>query len=51
VRHPQYGKYRKAVFDYYPPSERLDFSDTGELLFILNYGELPVAAFQERFLQ
>jgi len=38
------------IFAYYPPTVRLDFSDTGELLYILGMGEIGVDAFRERFL-
>jgi hypothetical protein len=51
LAHPNYGKYWKAAFDYYPPTERLDFSDTGELFHILKRGELGVNAFKEHFLR
>ena len=51
LAHPNYGKYWKAAFEYYPPTERLDFSDTGELLHILKQGPLSVSDFKQRFLK
>ncbi len=48
--HPKLGPIWKAAFAYYPPSERLDFSDTGELMRILGLGEIGIDEFQERFL-
>jgi len=47
--HPKYGKAWKAAFSYYPPKQRLDFSDTGELLHLLGLGELGIEPFQKRF--
>jgi len=48
--HPRLGPAWAAAFDYYPPRERLDFSDTGELLHLLGVGELGFDAFRERYL-
>lgn len=48
--HPLFGAMWKAAFAYYDPRERLDFSDTGELLHILSLGELDLDAFRARFL-
>ena len=50
VGDPRSGAMWRAAFAYYDPEERLDFSDTGELMFILGLGELDVSEFQERFL-
>lgn len=51
VRHPVFGPAWRSAFDYYDPKERLDFSDTGELLHILGLGEMGFDAFRERFLE
>ena len=51
VSHPVFGPTWKAAFSYYNPEERLDFSDTGELLFILGIGEIGFDAFRELFLE
>lgn len=48
--HPEFADTWKAAFEYYDPDERLDFSDTGELLHILGLGELGVDKFRQRFL-
>jgi hypothetical protein len=48
--HPVFGPGWKAAFAYYPPEERLDFSDTGELMHILGLGEMSIDAFRARFL-
>lgn len=50
VAHPVYGPMWKAAFVYYDPNDRLDFSDTGELMRILGLGEIGVDEFRERFL-
>jgi hypothetical protein len=46
-----YGAMWRAAFSYYPPSERLDFSDTGELMHILGLGEIGIEAYRTQFLQ
>lgn len=51
VAHPVFGPAWKAAFAYYPPRERVDFSDTGELLHILGLGELNLDDFRRRFLE
>jgi hypothetical protein len=48
--HPTFGKAWRAAFAYYNPKDRLDFSDTGELLHILGLGELGIDAVRQRFL-
>ncbi|MBS3734764.1 MAG: hypothetical protein KGY99_07535 [Phycisphaerae bacterium] len=48
--HPAFGAHWRAAFDYYNPNHRLDFSDTGELMRILELGEVGIDAFRERFL-
>ena len=48
--HPVFGVAWQAAFEYYPPAERLDFSDTGELLHILGLGEMGIEDFRKRFL-
>ena len=48
--HPVFGPAWRAAFAYYDPRERLDFSDTGELLHILGLGEMGIDAFRQRFL-
>jgi hypothetical protein len=49
-QHPLFGPAWKAAFAYYNPKERLDFSDTGELMHILGLGELGIEDFRKRFL-
>lgn len=51
TRHPTFGKAWQAAFDYYDPRQRLDFSDTGELLHMLGLGELSIDAIRRRFLE
>ena len=48
--HPVFGPVWEAAFTYYDPTVRLDFSDTGELLYILGLGEMSVDDFRKRFL-
>ncbi|MEK6239049.1 MAG: hypothetical protein N2C14_30405 [Planctomycetales bacterium] len=48
--HSTFGEVWKAAFAYYDPNHRLDFSDTGELLYILGLGEIGVVDFQKQFL-
>jgi hypothetical protein len=48
--HGVFGDVWKAAFAYYNPEQRLDFSDTGELMHILGLGELGIEDFQARFL-
>ena len=48
--HPVFAGYWRAAFSYYDPKERLDFSDTGELMYILSLGEIGIEQFSERFL-
>lgn len=50
LAHGDFGPAWRAAFAYYDPAERLDFSDTGELLHILRLGELSVDKIRERFL-
>jgi hypothetical protein len=49
--HPVFGAAWEAAFEYYPPAQRLDFSDTGELLHILGLGEMGIEDFRKRFLR
>lgn len=49
--HPSFGPAWRAAFAYYDPRTRLDFSDTGETLYIVGLGELGIDEFGERFLQ
>jgi len=49
-RHPVFGAAWRAAFEYYDPADRLDFSDTGELMHILGLGEMGIDAVRERFL-
>lgn len=51
LAHPRFGSMWEAAFAYYDPDVRLDFSDTGELMFLLGLGELDVDAFQARYLE
>ncbi len=48
--HPVFGKIWKTAFAYYNPKERLDFSDTGELMYILGLGEIDFDDFRKRYL-
>lgn len=48
--HPVFGPAWRAAFEYYDPHERLDFSDTGELLHILGLGPMGIDEFRTRFL-
>ena len=50
LAHPMFGPSWKAAFEYYPPSKRLDFSDTGELMRILELGEIGIDAFRKKYL-
>jgi hypothetical protein len=49
--HPVFGASWNAAFGYYQPSERIDFSDTGELMHILGLGEIGIDGFRKRFLE
>ena len=51
LAHPRFGAMWRAAFSYYPPSERLDFSDTGELMYILGLGEMGIDSYRSRFLE
>ena len=51
TEHPVFGKIWQAAFKYYNPNKRLDFSDTGELMHILNLGQLNIKQFQTIFLE
>ncbi len=42
VNHPVFGDSWQAAFNYYDPDHRLDFSDTGELMWILGIGDTNV---------
>ena len=48
--HPTFGPIWKAAFAYYDPSERLDFSDTGELFHLLGLGRPSFDEIRQRFL-
>jgi hypothetical protein len=50
MNHQLFGTVWKAAFGYYPPKQRLDFSDTGELMHILGLGEMSIQDFRKRFL-
>ncbi len=47
--HPVFGAFWNMAFTYLDPEEKLDFSDTGELMHILGVGELSIDAFRKRF--
>ena len=51
LAHPAFGKAWRAAFEYYNPRQRLDFSDTGELLYMLGLGEMSIDAIRRRFLE
>lgn len=44
-----YGPMWSAAFEYLDPSQRVDFSDTGELLAILGIDRLDVESFADRY--
>ena len=50
IEHPNFAAVWKAAFAYYHPRERLDFSDTGELMHIVGLGEIDIEEFRKRFL-
>jgi hypothetical protein len=50
IENPEYSNIWKAAFAYYNPNERIDFSDTGELMRILGLGELSLYEFMENYL-
>jgi len=49
-KHSKFGDSWQAAFAYYAPNERLDFSDTGELMFILGLGEIGIEEFAKKYL-
>jgi hypothetical protein len=51
VAHSVFGPVWVAAFEYYDPKDRLDFSDTGELMHILGLGEIGIDGFRKRFLE
>jgi hypothetical protein len=51
TEHPTFGRVWQAAFEYYDPEVRLDFSDTGELMYILGLGELGYDEFRRRYLE
>jgi hypothetical protein len=51
ISHPTFGPAWREAFAYYDPRKRLDFSDTGETLYIVGLGEVGIDEFGERFLQ
>jgi hypothetical protein len=51
IAHPTFSAAWKAAFTYYDPEERLDFSDTGELMHILGLGEIGFDEFAKRYLE
>ncbi|NJK62893.1 MAG: hypothetical protein HC921_09650 [Synechococcaceae cyanobacterium SM2_3_1] len=50
LAHPLFGPSWQSAFNYYNPDNRLDFSDTGELMYILGLGELNIDQFRQRYL-
>ena len=50
IEHPVFGNIWSAAFDYYNPKKRLDFSDTGELMYILGIGQMNLDDFRQRYL-
>jgi hypothetical protein len=50
TQHPVFSQAWRAAFDYFSPSQLLDFSDTGELMHILGMGEMGIDEFRMRFL-
>jgi hypothetical protein len=51
LAHPVFGPSWAAAFEYYPTKHRLDFSDTGELMRILDLGEIGIDEFREKYLK
>ena len=49
--HSIFGPHWQAAFAYYNPEERLDFSDSGELMHILGLGEIGIEGFMKHFLR
>ncbi len=50
--HPEFAHVWETAFAYYNPiKEYLDFSDTGELMYILDIGILDIDDFRRRFLE
>ncbi len=50
LAHPVFGPVWRAAFEYYDPGERLDYSDTGELFYILGLGDMDIDTFRNRYL-
>jgi hypothetical protein len=50
IAHPAFGAIWRQAFEFFDPGKRLDFSDTGELLYILRLGALDIDAFRVQFL-
>ena len=49
-QHPRFGTAWEAAFAYYDPAKLIDFSDTGELLYILGFEPMSIDEFRQRFL-
>jgi hypothetical protein len=45
-----FGRIWRAAFAWLPPSDKIDFSDTGELIYILGLKNLNIDTFRKRFL-
>ena len=50
LSHPVFGPSWQSAFNYYNPDHRLDFSDTGELMYILGLGEIGIDQFRALYL-
>jgi hypothetical protein len=50
AQHPLFSQAWRAAFDYFSPAQLLDFSDTGELMYILGLVEMGIDEFRIRFL-
>jgi hypothetical protein len=47
----RFKKIWQAAFNYLNPEEKIDFSDTGELLYILRIGPMNIENFRQTFLE
>lgn len=50
LAHPVFGPGWQSAFTYYDPDIRLDFSDTGELMYILGLRQMGIDEFRQTYL-
>ena len=50
TNHALFGEVWRQAFSYLDPYERVDFSDTAELLYILGLSEINIYEFGKRYL-